>query len=213
MRRKLMGLSKIKFGVLALCAMAAVVFALSPARARADEINLAGSTSGYFNGTPGLTSLNGGNFTFTNNTYFNTNTVGGGAALGLGSFFLSGSPFSYSGDTFTINVNFTSPAGSGNTSSTAQVFGSVSQNSGGVWVINFNPFSQPVYFNGGTDYFQLAVNTLSLVPNSNEELTGFVEYSGSTGGGSTSVPEPPTVILAALGLASMFVLKNHLVLA
>ena len=210
--RKVMGLFNVRLGVLALCAVAAVAFALNPTQARADEITLAGSTTGYFDGTPGLTALNGGGLSFISNTLFNTNTVGGTAALVLGDFFLSQSPFNYNGNSFTLDINFTSPPGSGNVDTTAEVQGSVSLNGGGVWVVNFAG-PQDVYFNGGANYFQLAVNSLSLTPGSGVELTGFVDYTGSTGGAGGTVPEPSTMTLAGLGIACVFLLKKRLLLA
>ena len=211
-------MSKVKFSVLAVCAVAAVAFALSPIQARADEINLAGSTTGFFNGTPGLTSLNSGGLTFTNDAYFNNTTVGGTAALVLGSFFLSASPvyYNYGGNSFTLDVNFTSPPGSGSVNSTAQVQGSVSLNNGGVWIVNWSQPDLTVDFTnsyGNPDSFALALNSVSLAPNSSALLTGFVSYTAPPGGGSSTVPEPPTVALAGLGIAGLFLLKKRLLLA
>src|SRR5579884_3235874 len=106
--------SLFKVCLLAVCTIAAA-FAFSPTAARADDIALQGTTTGYFNGTPGLTSLNSGNLSFTS-TAFNTSTVGGTAGLDLGYFLLTPTPagttYSYAGDSFTINVNFSLPLGS-----------------------------------------------------------------------------------------------------
>ena len=207
---------KVRFGLFVVSAIVALAFALSPAQARADEVSLVGSTSGYFN-APGTTSLNGGGLSFTNVAYFNTNTVGGTAALVLGSFFLSASPtyYNYGGNNFTINVNFTSPSLTG-VSSTAQVVGNVSLNNGGVWIVQWSQPDLTVGFtnsSGNLDSFDLALNSVSLMPNTNALLTGFVNYTGTGGGAGGTVPEPPTMVLSGLGIASLFLLKKRLLLA
>jgi len=208
-----MGLSKTKFDVSVLCAIAAIAFALSPTLARADEIALGGSANGTFCASlpcsGGPDTLLG--MTFTGNTGFNQTTSGGVAALNLGSFSLNQTSGIYSGY-FALNILFTSPLTS-TTTDVATVFGSVTAPfSGGVWVFNFSP--ETVDFtdsSGNPEDFDLAVNSVSVNPGSTgTPLTAFVFYTGGSGG---TVPEPPTMALAGLGIAGVFLLKKRLLLA
>jgi len=216
MRCGLMELSKVKFGVSALCAIAVMAFALSPISARADEITLGGSANGIF--CSSLPCSSGPNtllgMTFTGNTGFSQTTSGGVAALNLGSFSLNQTSGIYRGY-FALNILFTSPLIS-TTTDVATVFGSVtSPFSGGVWVFNFSP--ETVGFtdsSGNAEDFELAVNPVSVTPGSTgTPLSAFVFYTGPTGGSGGTVPEPPTMALAGLGIAGVFLLKKRLLLA
>jgi hypothetical protein len=216
MRRGSTGLLKVTFGVSALCAIAVIAFALSPTSARADEITLGGSANGIF--CASLPCSSGPNtllgMTFTGNTGFSQTTSGGVAALDLGSFSLNQTSSIYSGY-FALNILFTSPLIS-TTTDVATVFGSVAAPfSGGVWVFNFSP--ETIDFtdsSGNAEDFELAVNPVSVTPGSTgTPLTAFVFYTGSTGGSGGTVPEPPTMALASLGIAGVFLLKKRLLLA
>jgi hypothetical protein len=211
MRHGLTGLFKIRFGVSILCAIAAIAFALSPTSARADEITLGGSANGVF--CASLPCSSGPNtllgMTFTGSTGFSQTTSGGVAALNLGSFSLNQTSGIYSGY-FALNILFTSPLIS-TTTDVATVFGSVTAPfNGGVWVFNFSP--EAVDFTDGSgnpEDFELAVNSVSVNPGSTgTPLTAFVFYSGGS-----AVPEPPTMALAGLGIAGLFLLKKRLLLA
>lgn len=196
-----MGLSKVKFGVMALCIVTAIVLGFSPTQARADEITLSGSTTGTFSN--GLSTFQG--MSFTGNSGFTQTTSGGVAALALGSFSLNQTSGIYAGN-FMLNLPFTSPLLDSITD-VATIFGSVSAPySGGVWVFNFSP--ETIFFTDGSgnpEDFTLAVNSVSVTPGSTgTPLTAFVFY---TGGGGT-VPEPSTMALAGLGIAGIFLLKN-----
>jgi len=213
MRRGLIGLSKVRFGVSALCAVAAIAFALSPASARADEITLAGSANGIF--CASLPCSSGPNtllgMTFTGNTAFSQTTSGGVAALNLGSFSLNQTSGIYSGY-FALNILFTSPLVD-TTTDVATVFGSVTAPySGGVWLFDFSP--ETIDFtdsSGNPEDFELAVNSVSVTPGSpGTPLTAFVFYTGRSG---NAMPEPPTVALAGLGIVGVFLLKKRLLLA
>src|SRR5579872_2369971 len=193
MRHGLIGLSKVRFGVSALCAIAVIAFALSAASARADQITLGGSASGIF--CASLPCSSGPNtllgMTFTGSTGFSQTTSGGVAALNLGSFSLNQTSGTYSGY-FALNILFTSPLIS-TTTDVATVFGSVTAPfSGGVWVFNFSP--EAIDFtdsSGNSDDFELAVNSVSVNPGSTgTPLTAFVYY---TGGSGNAMPEPPTM--------------------
>lgn len=200
---------KVKLGVIALSAVAVFAFAFSPSTARADEITLAGTTSGIFTGS-GTNILNG--MAFTGGT-FNGVTSGGMAALNLGSFYLNPvTNIGYSGN-FILDVTFTNPtgiSGSNSTSYTAQVQGNVSLGTGGVWVFNFLPPSYTFSFSNAlqTGSFSLSVNSLSVSPGATVPLTGFVNATATS-----SVSEPPTIFLSGIGLVGIFLLKRRLSIA
>lgn len=206
---RLLGIQKVRIGVITLTAIAAFALALSPTHLLADEITLVGTTSGSFSGS-GTNVLNG--MTFTGGP-FSGITSGGFAALNLGSFYLSPTINSgYSGN-FALDVTFTQPtaiAGSNSTDYTAQVLGNVSQGIGGVWVFNFFPASYTFNFSGPeTGSFSLSVNSVSVGPGATDLLTGFVVGTTS----STSVPEPSAILLAGIGVAGIFLFKRRLLLA
>jgi len=207
--RKMKEILKIRSGVLLLCAVAAVAFAL-PTRARADEITLSGSTTGTFSAS-GTNTLLGMTFTgLSGSTGFYATTSGGVAALNLGSFSLSNTSGSYTGS-FALNIAFTSPVMNSITD-TATIFGSVTTPyTGGVWIFNFSP--ETINF-GNNQSFELAVNSISVSPGSvGAPLTAFAYYTGPTGGNGGTVPEAPTAALAGLGIAGLFLLKKRLLLA
>lgn len=113
---------------LALSAVCLAFIALGQGGAAAAEVNIAGYTNGCFNcANPPNTSATQGDtllgLTFTNAT-FNDTTANGFLAFGgnptppgvqgfnnLGSLTLSGAANSYNGNTFTLRVTFTAPAG------------------------------------------------------------------------------------------------------
>ena len=150
-----------------LLALAAVaVIALSGAQARADEVFISGYTNGCFNcGSPPNTSatqtasLDG--LTYVNSTFSGT-TAGGFRGIGgnpiapptqnvnnLGAFTLATqTPFTFTGNTFTLRVTFTAPegiTGSNTVTFGATLTGAVTglPDSGGVF-INFN--NTPILF-------------------------------------------------------------------
>lgn len=150
--------------------------------AQASDVTLAGSASGTFNN--GLTTING--LTYLGST-FDVTTSDGFYALGndagtgnidnLGSFTLSGSPDSYVGDSFTLDVSFLLPSGiSGDSTAiyTAPLYGYVSGDGvGGVSVI-FPTTSTDFSFKDGneTGFFTITVNTLSITPGLTSPITG-----------------------------------------
>jgi hypothetical protein len=131
------------------------IFAAGQQAARADEVTVAGFTNGCFGPcTPptfsGQQTASIGGLTWNNST-FNGTTSGGFLALGnagtppgtqninnLGSFQLSASPFTYTGQLFNLRVSFSLPTGingSNNSIFTATLLGSVtSVNQGGVFI-------------------------------------------------------------------------------
>jgi hypothetical protein len=204
---------------LSAAAVAAVVLA-NPASA---QISFTGYTNGcfYLTGgpacspetTPGTRTDVLGPLTYTNST-FNVTSSGGVAAIGevpatpnvnnLGSISLpANSPvFNFNGNSFALNVFFTSPAGTSPTNTTflATLTGNVIDNSGGVF-FDFNNTPQNFTYNGGT--FTLQVNDVSLTNTGGVNtvpLSGFINVSATT-----TVPEPGTYALMAAGLAGLFV--------
>jgi hypothetical protein len=172
--------------------------------ANADDVELVGSASGTFNN--GLTSISG--LSYTGST-FDTTSSGGFYALGnnagtpnfnnLGSFTLTGAPGSYVGDTFTLDVTFTSPAGIQGSSSadyTATLFGNVTANNqGGVEVAFTNSPQGFTFSNGKTSgSFDLYVNQTSITAGNVSPVTGYGMAQAQ------AVPEPAPMLCMLTGL-------------
>jgi len=200
---------------LALAAGAAAALACGAASA---QTTFTGFTNGCFGGgcTPETTSapatdfLAGSGLTYANST-FNVTSAGGVAGLGasgmllpasnidnLGSWALTGAPFNYNGNSFTLRVSFTAPPGTapGSALFTSTLLGTVIATDNGGLSIDFDNTPRPFTFAGGT--FTLRVDDVSLTPHAvvtPVASTGFITVS--------AVPEPETYALFLAGLGAI----------
>lgn len=172
--------------------LALAVCAFASERAKADELQIGGTTSSTISTTPAGISFLPGSFSGL--------TSGGFAGFSnLGSYTLSTTPGTYSG-TVNLQIAFTVPAGiSGGSSTTfvANVFGNISNNAaGGVDIAFTNPTQNFTFSNSsGFGSFTFTVNSVSLNPGGTTAVSGYV-----TGGVFTPVPEPSGVLLLGAGI-------------
>jgi hypothetical protein len=157
---------------------------------------------------PASDLLTGSGLTYNNST-FSVTSAGGVAAIGstgmatpaanidnLGSWLLSGSPFLYTGSSFTLRVSFTAPPGTAPTSAlfTSTLMGNVISTDNGGLFIDFDNTPKSFTFTGGT--FTLTVNDVSMTPGATPVAeTGTILV--------TTVPEPETYALFLAGLGAV----------
>ena len=171
-----------------------------------------GFTNGCFSlscpppSTSALQTASIGGLTYTNST-FDVTSVAGSASIGdlpalpnvdnLGSFSLTGNPFTYTGETFQLRVTFTAPPGTNpaSTVETALLTGQVESISVGSLVINFDNSATHFTFTGGS--FDLFVNDVALTPGGTIALSGFIIEQASL------VPVPGALPLFATGLGAL----------
>jgi hypothetical protein len=175
------------------------LFTLGQGVARADEVSIAGSTSGTVTGVPQLT--------FSGNSFSGTTAFGSGSLSGanrLGTFSLATAPGQPVAGSFTLTVTFVAPsgiAGGQGTTYTATIQGSVSPNvdQGGANIHFANP-TQTFTFNAGgtTGTFTLTVNDVFVQSGRTAEL-----QAGFTGSQAATVPEPATLFLLGTGLSGL----------
>jgi hypothetical protein len=193
-----MGISILSvFKTMALGIAVIAIMALGQGVAKADEVTVAGSSTGVVTLVPQLT--------FAGNTFDATTALGIGALSGvnrLGTFTLATGTTQLVNGTFTLDIVFTAPAGINggqNTTYTATISGSISpvQDQGGVDV----HFNQPAggtvftFSNGGVSgSFTLRIADLFVQNGRTADLT-----AGITGQ-QTAIPEPASMLLLGTGL-------------
>lgn len=192
-----------KIKALVICALAMAALAGS---AFADEVTVAGSTKGGFNGNAVAATATTFGLTFTTGS-FSVTTAGGAASIGgatnnLGSFSLTGAAHNYVGTTFELQVTFTLPAGVGGGSFTATISGIVVNSSTGGVTIDFDNSFHTFVFNNGTTHgsFKLRVNDVDVSPGESSRITGNIRDAISIpdGGSSVALLGLATIAIAAL---------------
>jgi hypothetical protein len=183
------------------------------AMAQAQEVTLIGSVSGLFNNNS--STIQGLSYT---GSAFNVTTSGGFYALGsnassnnfnnLGSFTLLGNPATYTGDTFTLDVTFSGPAGiqgSNLATYSALLTGKVTQNDQGGIQIDFPSQTDSFTFanSSATGQFTLTVNPVAITPGHSDPITGF----GT--GQQQAVPEPASMACMLTGLVGAAIRKRR----
>lgn len=210
------------------CLAFAAALALT-AQANAAEVTFTGSATGAFGvGSPSntavLSPVGGGQLNYYGSS-FNGTTANGFLAFGgnavasypgnqdnLGSMNLTSTAASYSGNTFTLLLTFTAPAGiSGGQSQTfaANLTGQVVNTTTGGVFIDFDNTPRTISFNNmstGPGLFTLAVNDISLNPGQLIALSGTITSASST---PVGIPEPGSLLLLGSGLIGFSLLSRR----
>lgn len=183
--------------------------------ANADEVRLTGSTLGRFNAQSYAASNSILDLTYSNST-FDIATVGGTLDLGgdpipgsninnLGSLSLGLGNATYDGNTFDVEVTFTSPwtiQGGNPAFFTSTLSGTISNHEGGIFV-DFDNTPQTFTFSNpdATGWFTMTVNDVSIAHGQDASISAHVT------GFQSAVPEPS--VIATLGLGAIGLLRRR----
>ncbi len=193
---------------------ATLIIATGAARATTSELTLAGNTSGFFDGGAAGTNVSLLGLNYNGTTFGPSTTVGGGLSLGgggsndLGKFTLTGTPATYTGHTFGLQVLFTVPtgiSGGGGTTVSALFTGQVASLGNGFLHIDFDNTPSVFNFNDGTNSgsFSLTVNDMDINPGLTNSVSGLILANVSP------IPEvssflPLGLVLGMVGAAEAF---------
>jgi hypothetical protein len=170
--------------------VAVAVLASAPAHA-ITVLTFSGTTEGCFGTNCTLASSDtlGNHLNFTGGTF--TSIPAGAVNAGFGSFTLGNGTQTYD-STFTLDIAFTAPAGSGSNTFDADVTGTVHGHSGSV-TIDFDNTPKTFNFSGGS--FTVSVNDLTI-DLGDPNRTGAITLTAG-------VPEPSTWAMMLLGFAGL----------
>jgi len=192
------------------------LLALGSGAASAQETTFVGFTNGCFGldcvpaSNPAATTFVFNGLSFTNST-FNVMTGGGFVSIGsgpatpnvdnLGSFTLTGAPFTYTGNHFDLLVSFTAPPG---TTPPTVLFkdtltGVVAGTDNGEVFVDFDNTVKHFTFGSGATAgsFDFFVNDVSMTAGRTVAVTGTIVSS------IAAIPEPETYALFLAGLGTI----------
>lgn len=190
------------------------LLAIGSGAASAVETTFTGTASGCFglNCVPATTTSTGtvGGLVYTNSS-FNVTTSSGFLSIGngpgtpnldnLGSFNLSGTPFTYTGTHFDLLVTFTAPPGTTPNSVLIKdtLTGTVSSTDNGGIYVDFDNTPKHFTFGSGATAgsFDFFVNDVSVTAGHIAAVTGTITSQVS------AVPEPETYALFLAGLGAV----------
>lgn len=131
----------------------------------------------------------------------------------LGSMTLTGAPGAYTGDQFDLSVTFSEPVviqGSNTATSTANLYGTIDNQSDGSVLIHFT--SAPVTFFFANDYASRQfsfTNDLTLSANQTKAFQGNIFGASQT---PISAPEPSALLLLGTGVSGLFAFRKRITL-
>ena len=181
-------------------AAAIVIFGAMQVMATASVIPIEFTTTGIFS------AASPAELTYTPTSFSGTVADGGSLALSdLGTFSLSipADPAKFNGQTFTLHLDFTSPAGVvGSIDFPAALTGHVSENANGKLHINFTPNSQVVSFVNATASGSFTLGVSDII---NLQKDGLATLTGSISNAidpeaAAQAPEPGSMLLLGSAL-------------